>query len=77
MDHLLKISWRYIYFSGCPTYLTVVINLDGAKQLLVLHIQQAAQVRQRAFVVPSSSTGWLPLYLGTSPGVMRIVQFCE
>ena len=28
MDHLLKISWHNIYFSGCPTYLTVVLNFD-------------------------------------------------
>ena len=26
--HLLKISWRNTYFSGCPTYLTVVLNID-------------------------------------------------
>ena len=26
--NLLKISWRYIYFSGCPTYLPVVLNVD-------------------------------------------------
>ena len=26
--HLLKIAWRNTYFSGCPTYLTVVLNLD-------------------------------------------------
>jgi len=28
LDHLLKISWRYSYFSGCPIYLTVVLNFD-------------------------------------------------
>ena len=24
----LKISWCYIYFTGCQTYLPVVLNLD-------------------------------------------------
>ena len=28
MYHLLKISWQNTYFSGCSTYLTVVLNLD-------------------------------------------------
>ena len=28
LDHLLKISGRNIYFSECPTYLTVVLNHD-------------------------------------------------
>ena len=33
LDHILKIWWRNTYWSGCPTYLPVVPNLDVSTPL--------------------------------------------